>query len=138
MWLLSRETRHRQFALSGNPLNKVLEAPYLGVASADSRVRDRKTLDRNRKAEIAAHQLRPLGITPKGFIVEKAKRIYKCRFSRPVMRAPACVSAFLQFLQGKTTRKGRPGGREGNRGALTFSTQCRVATWIEINRQRDL
>ncbi len=51
------------------------------------------------------------------------------RFSCPVMGALARVTGFPRLLRGKATRKGRPGDREGNRGALTFSIQCRVATW---------
>ncbi len=35
----------------------------------------------------------------------------------------------LRLLREKTTRKGRPGGREDNRGSLTFSNQWRVVAW---------
>ncbi len=55
--------------------------------------------------------------------------ICRTRFSCPVLGAPARVTGFPRLLRGKTTRKGRPGGREGNRGPLTFSTQYRIATW---------
>ncbi len=46
----------------------------------------------------------------------------------PVL-APARATGFPRLLWGKTTRQASPGGMEGNRGPLTFSTQCRIATW---------
>ncbi len=42
------------------------------------------------------------------------------------MSALACVSGFPRLLRGKRSPKGCPRGREGNREALTFSTQWRV------------
>ncbi len=59
------------------------------------------------------------------------------RFSCPVMGAPARVTGFPRLLPGKTTRKGSPGGREGNRGPLTFSTQYRPSINVLL-RTRDL
>ncbi len=64
--------------LSGKPLGKVKEATYLGVALSDSKVADTKMLDRIPKAKIAVHQLKPLGLSPKGISAKKALRMYKC------------------------------------------------------------
>ncbi len=84
--LESSETVSRQFLLSGKPLSKVKEATYLGVALSDSGVTDTKMLDRIRKAKIAVHQLKPLGLSPKGISAKKAIRLYCERAPRSTIR----------------------------------------------------
>ncbi len=56
------------------------------------------------------------------------------RFSRSVIRPLACVQGFLQLLRGKTTWKGRPAGREGNRGVLLFEPDVNAAISLAKDR----